>query len=181
MLYAASIRLRGCHFCDRTTAELLHSRSAKTALHLTVQHAHRSSRPSPGTASNQCPAHQGCAAAPRRWHRRPRRRPSGAAAYAAGLNQWISPKASFEIYGVTKADACVNAAARRRRVAAGARVPPHGRKSARGGADGRRGDAAAIIPNCEPSTRPRSPSGLDRSRHLRQKVRDASPGYYWAH
>ena len=30
----------------------------------------------------------------------------GAAALgAAGLNQWISPKASFEIYGVTKADA----------------------------------------------------------------------------
>ena len=30
----------------------------------------------------------------------------GAAALgAAGLNQWISPKASFEIYGVTKTDA----------------------------------------------------------------------------
>ena len=51
----------------------------------------------------------------------------GAAALgAAGLNQWISPKASFEIYGVTKTDAsALGAAPRRRRVAAGARVPPH--------------------------------------------------------
>ena len=41
----------------------------------------------------------------------------GAAALgAAGLNQWISPKASFEIYGVTKTDA--NALALRRGVGA---------------------------------------------------------------
>ena len=43
----------------------------------------------------------------------------GAAALgAAGLNQWISPKASFEIYGVTKADA--SALALRRGVGAAA-------------------------------------------------------------
>ena len=41
----------------------------------------------------------------------------GAAALgAAGLNQWISPKASFEVYGVTKTDA--NALALRRGVGA---------------------------------------------------------------
>ena len=101
-----------------------------------------------GTASHQYPAHQDRAAARRRRHRRLRCRPSR----RRGLRR-RGPQPVDLAEGELRDLRCdegrrvgVNAAPRRRRVAAGARVPPHCRKSARGGTHGRRGDAARHHP-----------------------------------
>ena len=83
----------------------------------------------------------------------------GAAALgAAGLNQWISPKASFEVYGVDKADA--SALTLRRGVGAWqlglayllTAENPHAAAPMTVAAT-----LLAIIPNCEPFNAPKEP------------------------
>jgi len=83
----------------------------------------------------------------------------GAAALgAAGLNQWISPKASFEVYGVTKTDA--NALALRRGVGAWqlglayllTAENPHAVAAFTAAAS-----LLAIAPNCEALDSPKEP------------------------
>ena len=83
----------------------------------------------------------------------------GAAALgAAGLNQWISPKASFEVYGVNKADA--SALALRRGVGAWQLGLAYLLTAENPLAAAPLVSAAsllAIVPNCEPFDAPKEP------------------------
>ena len=146
---------------------LLHSRSAKTALRLTLQHAQRSPPLSARhCASHQRPAHQGRFTAPRRRDRRPRRRPGRRRGVGRRGPQPVD-LAEGELRDLRRHEGRrvgVSAAPRRRRVAARARVPPHGRESPRGLPVHRR----RVLPGSHPELRglrraEGADPGLDRS------------------
>ena len=106
----------------------------------------------------------------------------GAAALgAAGLNQWISPKASFEVYGVTKTDA--NALALRRGVGAWQLGLAYLLTAENPLAAAPMTVAAtllAIVPNCEPFDAPKEPllAWIAILVALGTKFTDVSP---WVH
>ena len=106
----------------------------------------------------------------------------GAAALgAAGLNQWISPKASFEVYGVTKTDA--NALALRRGVGAwqlGLAYLLTAENPLAAAPLVAAASCLAIVPNCEPFDAPKEPllAWIAILVTLGTKFSDVSP---WVH